>query len=175
MRRASAFSFQGSGATRLIGKPIGLSSRLPRHRGSMTATLAEVPVEARPALFDSEIGIVAARLAWDQKAEVRFFHLRPQTTTNYDSFTTLGSPKRRKVRTVNPVHWKHRGRESCPNDHFPGGMAERLNAPVLKTDGPLGLGGSNPSPSANFANFSNFANFDNTQRRGARNGNGTGC
>jgi hypothetical protein len=30
-----------------------------------------------------------------------------------------------------------------------GGMAERLIAPVLKTGGPQGLGGSNPSPSAN--------------------------
>ena len=27
-------------------------------------------------------------------------------------------------------------------------MAEWLNAPVLKTGGPKGLGGSNPSPSA---------------------------
>ena len=29
-----------------------------------------------------------------------------------------------------------------------GGMAEWLIAPVLKTGGPQGLGGSNPSPSA---------------------------
>ena len=35
--------------------------------------------------------------------------------------------------------------------HICGGVAEWLNAPVLKTGGPKGLEGSNPSPSASIS------------------------